>query len=144
MLLKLALFFTLVPLLELGLIIKLSQYIGLALTITLVAITGLVGALLANTQGTRVIDRINIALNQGKMPANHLIDGFLILIGGALLITPGVVTDISGLLFILPFSRPWVKALTKNRLEKLITSGKFQFSAHNKDETKEVDIEFEE
>ncbi|MCH2113481.1 MAG: FxsA family protein [Pirellulales bacterium] len=102
MLLPLLLLFTLVPLLELWLLIRLSGVFGLLTTISVVLLTGMVGAALARWQGWQAMHRIRSQMNQGIMPAQALGDGALILVAGVLLITPGVLTDVVGLALLLP------------------------------------------
>ena len=99
MLLRLLLLFTIVPLVELYLLIRLGTYIGAADTVAIVIGTGVVGGLLARSQGLAVVHRIRTELNQGRVPAESLFDGLLILISGAMLITPGLLTDGLGLFF---------------------------------------------
>ncbi|MCK8817238.1 FxsA family protein [Natroniella sulfidigena] len=140
--LKLILLFTVIPLLELTLLIRLSHLWGTTSTILLVAITGIIGAKLTKLEGTSTISKINASLEQGKMPTDNLVDGLLILIGGAMLITPGLLTDLGGFSCIIPLTRSKIKILTKHRLSKLITTGRVQFSSNNSQE--EVDIKIED
>src|SRR5689334_17381689 len=102
---KLLLFFVALPLVELCLMLLLSQYIGLAWTIIFILGTGVLGAWLANTQGLSVYRRIQEEVSQGRMPTDSLLDGVLILIAGLLLITPGVLTDLTGIFLMIPFTR---------------------------------------
>lgn len=138
--LKLILLFTIIPLLELTLLIKLSNYFGIIVTLSLVTFTGIVGATLAKKQGSSVIKKINNHLAQGEMPTDSLVDGLLVLIGGVMLITPGLLTDIGGFSCIIPFTRSKIKVLTKNRLSKLITNSRVQFFTANNKKTKTVDV----
>lgn len=102
MLLPLFLLFTLVPLLELWLLFRLSGVFGFWTTIAVVLLTGMAGAALAKWQGWQTMSRIQSDLQAGKMPAQALGDGVLILVAGVLLITPGVLTDAVGLSLLLP------------------------------------------
>ena len=86
MLLGLFFLFTLVPLLELYLLIRLGTYVGAVDTIAIVIGTGVAGGLLAKSQGLAVLDRMRAELNQGRLPAESLFDGLLILIAGAMLV----------------------------------------------------------
>ncbi len=117
MFLKLILLFTLVPILELALLIKIGGYIGIISTIILVALTGILGVTLARNQGYLVINKIKNSLSQGKMPASDLIEGLLILIGGVLLLTPGILTDITGFTLIIPHSRKIIARLVRKRFQ---------------------------
>ncbi len=118
MLLGLFFLFTLVPLLELYLLIRLGTYMGAVDTIAIVIGTGLVGGLLAKSQGLAVLDRMRTELNQGRPPAESLFDGLLILIAGAMLITPGLLTDGLGLLILIPWSRLDIKYCLKRNLQE--------------------------
>jgi len=102
MLFFLFLLFTLMPLLELSLLFLLSSVFGFWTTVSVVLITGMVGAALARWQGFQTLFRIQSEMRAGKMPAQAIGDGVLILIAGVLLITPGVITDIVGLSLLLP------------------------------------------
>ncbi|MCK8824775.1 FxsA family protein [Fuchsiella alkaliacetigena] len=128
MFLKLLLLFSLVPLFELWLLIRVGGYFGFLPTILLVASTGVVGASLARSQGFLVISQIQGNLNSGKLPANSLIEGLLILIGGVMLLTPGLVTDIAGFSLVLPKSRAWLRELLKRKFKGLIKTGNVKFS----------------
>lgn len=141
---KFIILFTVVPLLEFALLIKLSQYLGLIAAVSIVIITGLLGAVAANKQKLIVVQKIKQSMAQGQMPADKLIDGLLILIGSICLITPGLVTDLTGFLFILPVTRPKIKALTKSKFKQIITAGQFQFSPEDQEESKSVDINYSE
>lgn len=138
---KLVLLFTIIPLVELFLLIKISYYLGSLMAVGLVAITGIIGAGLAKHQGATVIRQINYSLSQGSMPADDLVNGLLVLIGGVLLVTPGLITDLAGFACILPFTRPLIKRITKDSLKKLITTGsRVKFFAPDEDESKTIDI----
>jgi len=102
MLLPLFLLFTLMPLLELWLLFQLSGVFGFWTTIAVVLLTGMLGATLAKWQGWLTMFRIQTDLRAGKMPAQAMGDGVMILVAGVLLITPGVITDIVGLALLLP------------------------------------------
>ena len=102
MALWLFLLFTLVPALELWLLIQIGGIIGTVETILLIIFTGFIGAQLARSQGLRVLAELNQALSQGVSPAKKVAEGLLILGGGLLLITPGVCTDIVGFSVMVP------------------------------------------
>ncbi|MFW6390089.1 MAG: FxsA family protein [Halanaerobiales bacterium] len=120
MFIKLLLIFTIVPMIELTLLIKLGSYIGVLTTIILVAVTGIVGVSLAKSEGFIVINKIRTCLSQGKMPADSLIEGVLILIGGTMLLTPGLLTDITGFSLIIPISRPYLRKVVKSKIKNYI------------------------
>ena len=130
MLLGLFFLFTLVPLVELYLLIRLGTYMGAVDTIAIVIGTGLAGGLLAKSQGLAVLDRMRTELNQGRPPAESLFDGLLILIAGAMLITPGLLTDGLGLLLLIPWSRQVFKSWLKRRIQEKISEGEIHISTH--------------
>jgi len=121
---RLFLAFTLIPLLELALLIKIGQYLGALPTIFLVVITGGVGVFLAKNQGLLVLRKIQDDLTQGIVPGNALIDGLLVLVGSILLITPGLITDITGFSLLLPFSRSFLREYLKKKFGDLIEAGR--------------------
>lgn len=100
--LKLLLLFVVVPLIELVLLIWLAHVTSVMFTIALVIISGFVGASMAKHQGMVVWLQAQKELQMGRFPADSLIDGLIILIGGALLITPGVLTDLVGFSTLFP------------------------------------------
>ncbi len=97
--------FTVVPALEIGLFVQIGGQIGAAATIAVVLFTGVAGAALARSQGTRVLRDVQQSLASGQMPQDEIIEGALVVFGGALLLTPGFLTDLSGLLCLLPPTR---------------------------------------
>lgn len=120
MLLRLVLLFTIVPLVELTLLILLAQRISLPLTLLLVVLTGIVGAALARYEGLRCLKRVRDKLAAGELPGDPLVDGLMILVAGALLITPGVLTDLVGFALLLPTFRRIVKRWLKRRFQAQI------------------------
>jgi UPF0716 protein FxsA len=117
MFLKLFLAFTLIPVIELYLLIKIGAVIGAFNTILLVILTGAAGAYLARLQGTQTMFRIRARMQQGEMPAEDLLDAFIIFAAGVVLLTPGLLTDIAGLLLLLPPTRLRFKIWLRQRLE---------------------------
>lgn len=118
MLLRLFLLFTLVPMVELSLLVWLGGKTVWWLPVLLVLFTALAGAALTRGQGWRVVRRIQEDLRAGRLPAGALVDGLLILIAAVLLITPGVITDVLGLLLLLPPVRNGVKGVLFARLRE--------------------------
>jgi UPF0716 protein FxsA len=98
-----------VPFLELFVIIKVSDGIGVLPTIILLLAVSIAGAWLLRQQGTATWRRMRATMQRGEMPTDEATDGALILLGGALLLTPGFVTDAVGLLFLVPATRHYVK-----------------------------------
>jgi UPF0716 protein FxsA len=94
------------PFLEIYLIVQVGQLIGVWWTLAILVGEALLGAWLMRREGTRAWKALNEAFASGKMPTGELADTALILVGGVLLVMPGFITDIFGLLFLLPFTRP--------------------------------------
>ena len=99
---KLLLIFIVVPLLELYILIKIGQLLGAEVTITLVVVTGILGAIFVRAQGFSLVAKIKHDLNEGKLPHKRLFEGVCILASGLFLITPGLITDLSGFLLLIP------------------------------------------
>ncbi|MCF7889595.1 FxsA family protein [Candidatus Bipolaricaulota bacterium] len=107
--LRLIFLFTALPLIEIYLLIKVGNAIGYLLTALVVVGTGVVGALLARREGLSVLRRMRKKFREGRMPAEELIDGVILLLSGAFLLTPGIVTDVIGLVGLIPFFRRGVR-----------------------------------
>jgi UPF0716 protein FxsA len=123
----LLLIFILVPAIEVGLFIFAGQYIGIPATIAIIFLTGIIGAYLAKREGTETIKRVRMQLESGEMPGDAVLDGACILVGGALLLTPGFLTDIIGFSLLFPPFRKVVKVWLKAKLYNKIKSGQFYF-----------------
>jgi UPF0716 protein FxsA len=111
----LLLLFIVVPLLELYVILQVGEAIGVLPTIALLVADSLLGTVLMRSQGRLAWQRFNLAVSEGRVPAREAIDGVLVVFGGALLLTPGFVTDIFGGLLLLPFTRPLVRRVLVRR-----------------------------
>lgn len=120
---RLALLFVIVPLLELALLIQVGQVVGLGPTVLLVLATGAGGAALARREGLRTLAAIQGDLAVGRLPGTALLDGAAILFGGALLLTPGILTDVLGLSLLLPVTRRWFAARMRRWFEKQLADG---------------------
>jgi UPF0716 protein FxsA len=120
---RLFLLFVGVPLLELFVLVKVGQLVGLLPTIALVVITGVAGGILARIEGLRTIWKIRSELAQGRLPAGALFDGLGILLGGALLLTPGIITDVVGFSFLLPPTRKLLLGRIRKGLNERLKSG---------------------
>jgi UPF0716 protein FxsA len=105
MLLPLVLLFIAVPIAELAVIIQVGQAIGIWWTIALLIADSVLGSILMRAQGRAAWRRFNEALAAGKIPAREVFDGAMVIMGGAFLITPGFITDVVGLLLLIPPSR---------------------------------------
>jgi UPF0716 protein FxsA len=118
-LLALIAIFVLVPLAELYVIIKVvGPALGAPLTIALLAADSLAGAWLMKSQGRAVWRRFNEAIGAGRIPHREIVDGVLIIFGGAFLITPGFITDILGFLLLIPPTRSLFRRSLQRRLER--------------------------
>lgn len=120
---RLFLLFVLVPVIELVILIQLGGIIGVMPTIGLVLLTGAVGAWLARTEGLRVFLKFQGELASGRLPGQSLLDGICVLVGGAFLLTPGVLTDLAGFALLLPASRRWLQRRIRRSLERGIAEG---------------------
>ncbi len=112
---KLLLLFITVPFVELIILLDIGNSIGLGPTVALIVITGIIGAFLARMEGFRTVSMIQAKLQTGELPADELIDGLIILIAGAVLITPGVLTDVFGFLMLFRPTRKHFKTWLKGR-----------------------------
>ena len=130
MIAKLLLLFILVPLVELFLLFEIGRQIGTLSTLTIVVFTGILGAFLARHQGIGVLYQMRTELAQGRLPASQLADGVIILLAGAVLITPGVLTDALGFLCLIPASRNIIKKMLWSWLERAVHDGRIHFSTH--------------
>jgi UPF0716 protein FxsA len=121
MLLRLLLLFTVVPLIELIILIRIGGRIGAAPTILGVIVIGLLGAWLARREGLRTLSALRAELAAGRLPADRMIDGLLVLIAGVLMITPGLITDVAGILLLIPPLRTLVREQLKGRFRSRFT-----------------------
>jgi UPF0716 protein FxsA len=118
MLVPLVLLFILVPILELYVIIQVGQEIGALWTIAILVADSILGSVLLRAQGRSAWRRFNAALAAGRPPAREVLDGVLIVFGGALLLTPGFVTDVGGLLLLLPPTRAAIRRVLVRALAR--------------------------
>lgn len=124
---KLLLLFTTVPFIELYILLKLADVTTPFTTLALVIVTGIAGAYLAKSEGRLIITKIKQELNFGKIPGNELLNGLCVLIGGALLLTPGIITDIFGFSLVIPGTREIYKIFLKRKFKDMITKGNIHF-----------------
>ena len=111
MLLPLVILFIAVPILELYVILQVGSEIGVLPTVAILVADSVLGSVLMRSQGRAAWRRFNQALAEGRPPAREVLDGVLVIFGGALLLTPGFVTDIVGLLLLLPPSRAVIRRM---------------------------------
>jgi UPF0716 protein FxsA len=139
--------FIVVPLLELAIIIQVGDLIGAAPTILLLLAVSLAGAWLVRREGTRAWSRFTYALHSGRVPADEVLEGAMVLFGGALLLTPGFATDAIGLLLMVPPIRALAASMLKGRLGARFTvtslggtAGRRPPQARRRDDVVDVEV----
>jgi UPF0716 protein FxsA len=120
---KLLALFTIVPLVELYLLLVLGQWMGFWPTVAVVLVTAMLGAFLGKREGLRVWRSWQESLAQGRMPEEGILGGVLVLVGGVLLVTPGVLTDLTGLMLLFPPTRRRIAKIVRKHLEKRFAVG---------------------
>jgi UPF0716 protein FxsA len=115
--------FILVPLAEIYVILQVAELLGggiqgAALTVVLLAVDSMIGALLLRSQGKAVWRRFNAVLSEGRVPHREIVDGVLVIVGGALLLTPGFLSDILGVLLLVPPTRAVVRRVVVRRVTR--------------------------
>jgi UPF0716 protein FxsA len=120
---RLLLLFIFVPIIELYLLGLLIGRINLMPTIGLIVLTGFIGAALARWQGLSTMRKIQEEMRQGRAPAQALVEGVMILIGGIALMTPGILTDLFGFAMLLPGIRKSIARKLKESLVQSVTAG---------------------
>ena len=118
MFLKLFLAFTLVPFVEIYLLIKIGSQVGAFNTILIVILTGLLGASLARIEGIKTMTKVRDSLNRGDLPAEEMLDAMLIFMAGVVLLTPGFITDLTGLALLVPKARYWFKRWLRKKFDE--------------------------
>ncbi|MCO5972289.1 FxsA family protein [Actinoallomurus soli] len=116
--------FLLIPVLEIYVIIQVGELIGGWPTVALLLAESVLGAWIIRREGRRAWRALKETLGGGRMPDRELADAGLVLVGGALLLTPGFVTDFFGFLFVLPFTRPLVRRLLSRYAERRISASR--------------------
>jgi len=118
MLFRLFLLFTITPIIELYLLIRIGGAIGALPTIAIVVITGLVGAWLARLEGARAWGDLRRSVSGAQFPGNAILNGIAVFIGGAFLLTPGVLTDLLGIALLVPVTRRPIMRVIRERFMK--------------------------
>ena len=113
--------FVVVPLVEIYVLIQVGQVIGAWWTILLLVLDSFIGSWLIKREGGRAWQALRTALESGRMPADELADGALILIGGTFMLSPGFVLDIVGVLLIVPLTRPLFRRILARIVTKRLT-----------------------
>lgn len=122
----LLLLFIALPILELILLLRIGAWLGGWTAVALVLATGVIGAMLARSQGARVLLEIRAELGAGRLPVARLVDGALILAAGLLLITPGILSDTFGILLLFPPSRALFRRWVSGRMRRMVETGRAQ------------------
>jgi len=107
---------------ELALLIKIGSYIGTQYTIIIVILTAIIGAYMVKLEGIGIMFRIQKNMSEGVFPGEEIIDGMMVLIAGAVLLTPGFFTDILGFLMVIPASRKFIKKFIVRFLKEKTSS----------------------
>lgn len=126
----LLLLFIVVPLIELYLLLFVGSQIGFWPTVAIVLVTGALGAALAKREGLRVWHSYREALSQGRLPDEGIVGGLLVLLGGALLVTPGMLTDVVGFCLLLPASRHFIANHIRAAIASKLDQGVVQVITH--------------
>jgi len=143
-LLRLLFLFTVVPVVELYLLIQLGKATSAEVVVGLVLLTGAVGAALAKHQGIGLLQRMQADMSEGREPSEGLMDGALILVGGAFLITPGVITDALGFAMLAPWTRHAFKRLVKEWVRRQMAAGSVQVHVGGKRQHEpEADMQYD-
>ena len=122
--LKLFLAFTIIPIIEIYLLIEIGSIFGALTAITLVILTGFLGAFMARMQGLQTLFRIQESLREGRMPSGELLDALLIIIAGVVLLTPGFLTDSAGFLLLIPTTRNSIISWLQRQIERRYMSNR--------------------
>lgn len=127
------LLFLSIPILEIYLLLEVGDHIGLFPTIGLVVLTAVVGVWLLRVQGFATLARAQASMARGEMPAGTMLEGLMLFIAGALLLTPGFFTDSIGFIFLIPFTRLWIaNTILRNGMMR---GAQFGATSHHHTET---------
>ena len=114
--------FLIIPVVEVWILLQIADFTGLLNTIGLLVLTSIIGALLVRKEGISVFRKARNEITQGQMPEKQILDGFLILLGGVLMLTPGFFTDIIGFLLLFPPTRLLFRTVIIKRLNSRISN----------------------
>jgi UPF0716 protein FxsA len=123
---KLFIIFAVVPVIELALLINIGSLIGVLNTVIIVILTATIGAYMVRMEGIGVMYRIQRNMQEGIFPGDELINGMMILIAGAMLLTPGFFTDVLGFLMVFPVSREFIKKIARRYIKKKMSSDEIE------------------
>jgi UPF0716 protein FxsA len=125
---RLLLLFLLIPIVEIAVLVEVGKHIGTGPTVGIILVTGLIGAWLAKGEGLLILFSIQRSVMEGRVPTDELVEGFLVLLGGVLLLTPGLVTDMLGFLCLIPTTRGVIKRLVYRKFQQIAGSHGIHFS----------------
>lgn len=156
---RLLLLFTIVPILELTLLIEIGKATSFSFTLALILLTGVIGASLARWQGRQAVALLKADIAAGRPPAASAVNGILVLIAGAVLLTPGLLTDVFGFSLLIPQVRAWMRSHLITFFTKRVrvqtfgpggspfgpagTAGQAQVSDDRPTDPNVIDVEFE-
>lgn len=136
--------FVLVPIIELAVIIEVGERVGVLSTLVLLVAVSILGAILAKREGLGVWHRLKRTVEEGRMPSDELADGFMVLFGAALLLTPGFLTDGLGFLLLIPLTRGPLKQMLKRAMgayvARRVEIGVEQMGARGTPRARRVDV----
>lgn len=127
---RLLLLFVVTPVVELFLLIRLGQVMGIGPTLALIVATAIAGSWLTRREGVGAWQRVQSALAEGRVPGTEMLDGLIILVSGALLLTPGVLTDVLGFAGLLPPTRRLIRGALSRRLKTAVDRGTVHVQFH--------------
>ncbi len=137
----LVLVFVVLPLADLFLLLEVGSWVGFPATVGLTIGSGVAGAWLVRREGKRVWHDWRQALARMEPPERGLVEGALVLAGAALLVTPGVLTDLVGILFILPWTRRWIARPVRKAIDRRLASGMLRVGVVGTPPSRQSDIE---
>jgi UPF0716 protein FxsA len=123
-----------IPLIELVLLIEIGQRIGTLPTVAIIVVTGILGATLARRQGLSVLGQLQSEIAAGRMPAVPLVDGVIVLVAAAVLLTPGLLTDAVGFALLVPAVRRWIRGKLLARIRRAVAEGRAEFIIYRRDD----------
>lgn len=120
------LLFAIMPIIEIALLVKVGGIIGGWNTIAIVIITAFIGAYFVKREGLHTLQKAQMKMQQGEMPGQEMVDGIMLAVAGVLMVTPGFITDIFGILLVLPVTRHIIGAFAKKHMKmRVVTSAAF-------------------
>ncbi len=125
--------FIVIPFTELMILLEVGAALGVWPTLGIIILTAMIGYHLFRYQGLKTWRQVESQLAQGEMPTQSVLEGVVILLAGALMITPGLITDTIGLICLLPFSRKWVLAIVKKRFKSKVSVHSAHYNYHREE-----------